>query len=149
METKTFAVAAIREGTVIDHIKAGLGLKIVQLLKLLGHQKQVLVGLNLTSEKLGLKDLIKVEERALLPVEANQIALLSPHATVSIIKNYEVQEKYQVELPERIHKILTCQNRACITNHEKVDTEFIVSRKGQHIEITCRYCTKKQPGIKS
>jgi aspartate carbamoyltransferase regulatory subunit len=140
--TKTFSVAAIEHGTVIDHIKAGQGLKILQILKLAKHQKQVILSLNLPSTLLGIKDLIKVEHKELSVDEANQIALISPKATVSIIKNFEVAAKFQVELPQSFHGILTCQNPCCITHVEPIKSQFHIIRKGAHPKIQCHFCKK-------
>lgn len=139
---KTMIVSAIENGTVIDHLKAGQGLKIVELLGLARHKKGVSVGLNLASELLGLKDLVKVEDRELIPEEANQIALLSPRATVSIIKDFAVIEKYRVEIPETISRIFTCANPRCITNHEEIASHFHIVRKFPRPKILCHYCNK-------
>jgi len=136
------SVAAIENGTVIDHIPAGQGMRIVRLLKLADHKKKVTLGLNLPSKSLGYKDLIKVEGREVSEEEANQIALFAPKATLNIIRNYRIEKKFAVTLPTTISKILTCPNQQCITNHEQVQTQFRVSRFGHRVMLHCDFCEK-------
>lgn len=139
---RTWPVSAIRNGTVIDHIAAGQALKIVRLLKLSQHQKLVTLGLNLPSQSLLYKDLIKVEERELTPDEANQVAILSPKATINIIQEYEVIKKFQVQIPPSLTDVLSCPNPRCITNHEKVQTWFHISQRHNNILMQCKFCRK-------
>ena len=91
---KELSVSAIENGTVIDHIPAGQGMRIVRLLKLADHKKKVTLGLNLPSKSLGYKDLIKVEGREISVEEANQIALFAPKASINIIRNFQIQKKF-------------------------------------------------------
>lgn len=139
---KELSVAAIEQGTVIDHIPAGQGMRIVRLLKLADHKKKVTLGLNLSSRSLGYKDIIKVEAREVTEEEANQIALFAPKATINIIRGYQITKKFSVTLPEAIAKILTCPNSQCITNHELIPTHFLVSRYGSKVMLQCNYCEK-------
>jgi aspartate carbamoyltransferase regulatory subunit len=139
---KQLSVAAIEQGTVIDHIPAGQGMRIVRLLKLADHKKKVTLGLNLPSKSLGYKDTIKVEGREVSEEEANQIALFAPKATLNIIRNYRIEKKFSVTLPDMICKILACPNQKCITNHESVLTRFSVSHYGQKVMLQCNYCEK-------
>jgi aspartate carbamoyltransferase regulatory subunit len=141
--TKEFAVAAICHGTVIDHIDAGNALRIVKMLGLAEHQKMVTLGLNLKSKRLGLKDLIKVEEKKLNPQEVNQVALYAPNATISIIENFEVVQKYPISLPDTIHGFIPCTNSRCISNHEKIPSHLTVIQKmDQSVRLRCHYCRK-------
>jgi aspartate carbamoyltransferase regulatory subunit len=135
-------VAAIECGTVIDHIPAGQGMRIVRLLKLAEHKKKVTLGLNLPSASLGLKDLIKVEGREVSVEEASQIALFAPKSTINIIRNYQVEKKFTVSLPEKLSKVLTCPNARCITNHEMIQTQFRVYKSGHKILLQCQFCDK-------
>ena len=91
-------VSALKEGTVIDHLNVGTALRV---LKVIGipEDKTVAIGLNLESRQLGHKDLIKIERRELSQQEVDKIALLSPNATISIIRNFEVYEKIVPEIP--------------------------------------------------
>lgn len=142
-QPKTLLVAAIKNGTVIDHIPAGQALKIIRVLNLAAHQKLVTVGLNLPSRFMGLKDLIKVAERELTPDEANQVAILAPLATINIIKNYQVAKKFRVKIPEKIERLLACPNPKCVTNHEPTGSSFLISAPAKKdIKLQCRYCEK-------
>ncbi len=135
-------VAAICNGTVIDHIAAGQALKIVHLLKLTEQQKLVTLGLNLPSNTLVYKDLIKVDDRVITAEEADQIAIFAPQATLNIIENYAVVTKFKVQLPEWIRGIFSCLNPKCICNQEKIATAFNISRRQHFIFLQCKYCSK-------
>ncbi len=141
--TKQYAVAAICNGTVIDHIQAGNALKIVKLLRLSEHQKLVTLGLNLPSNRLGMKDLIKVEDRKLDPEEVNQVALFATKATISIIENYEVVQKYPISIPDTIRGFISCTNTRCISNHEKIQSYlYVIQKMDQSVKLRCHYCRK-------
>lgn len=139
---KTLSVAAIKEGTVIDHILAGFALMIIQLLKLSREKYTISIGLNLSSSSMGLKDLIKIENRYLNEKEMRDIALFAPQATISIIKNYRVSSKTSAQLPEVVSGILLCPNLHCITNSETVDTLFHLEKYKQQVLLHCHYCEK-------
>src|SRR3990167_9426318 len=120
--TKTLSVSAIQNGTVIDHIPAGQALKIMHLLRLLKEKYRVTVGFNLSSQRLKLKDLIKIENHALTNKQANEITVFAPEATINIIKNFDVVEKIITRLPENIAGIFSCPNPLCITHGEPIET---------------------------
>lgn len=142
-DIKMQAVAAIANGTVLDHIEPGAGIKIVKLLRLPGHRQQVTLGLNLPSKRMSFKDIIKVEGRELSPAEANQVAILAPLTTINIIQNYEITQKFQVALPERIADVISCPNPCCISNHEPTTrTIYVLSRAKNPIFLECHYCRK-------
>lgn len=140
--SKELSVAAIKKGTVIDHIPAGAAMKIVRTLRLVETKKTVTLGLNLPSRSMGHKDLIKVQERALTPQEAAEIAIFAPTATINIIEDYKVVQKYRVEMPRNVEGVILCLNPHCITNHEEVVTRFAVHRFGKVVEVECLYCSK-------
>lgn len=135
-------ISRIAEGTVIDHIPAGMAARVWMLLKLEKHKKRIYVGLNLHSTTMKEKDLIKIEERMLQPEEANHIAIFAPDATISIIENFEIKEKFQVSLPDIIHGYLKCPNSRCISNFEGAITSFNLSQIGTQTHLSCRYCQK-------
>lgn len=141
MEEKV-SVAAIKNGTVIDHIPTQQALKIVSLLNLAEEDNLVTIGLRLPSKTRGFKDLIKVENRFLTEKEAHDIAVFAPDATINIIRNYRVEKKIKAHLPKVIQKILQCPNRRCITHAERIDTAFFVEVHKQIIFLTCKYCEK-------
>lgn len=140
--SKTLSVAAIHNGTVIDHIAAGKGLKIINLLRLLYGHYQITLGLNLPSNKLGKKDLIKIENYMLSESEASDIKILAPAATVNIIKNYEVIKKLITKIPQKIENIFVCTNKNCITQTEKISSMFFVHQQGKQVKLSCGYCEK-------
>ncbi len=135
-------VAAIKNGTVIDHIPAGHGLRILSLLRLMDHPKIATVGINLPSKRLGMKDLIKLEDRAITPQEIDRIAILAPAATVVRIQNYRVVSKQTLALPEAISSLVVCPNQNCITNFEQMETLFHVQPGGKVARLQCVYCER-------
>ena len=143
MKEKTLSVSAIKQGTVIDHIAATQALKIVSLLRLSENERRVTIGLNLKSRSMGLKDIIKLEDVFLSEVEAAQIAVFSPSATVNVIENYQVAKKYRVEMPSSIREVLSCPNPRCITNGEKTITLFAVEENNGLAMLHCNYCEKR------
>ena len=141
-DLRAFKVFAIKNGTVIDHIKAGQALKIIKILKLYANDKIVTVGLNFPSKTLKFKDIIKVEERELNPDEANRVAILAPQASINIIKNFEVTKKFKVQIPDQVEKIIVCPNPKCITNNEPMKTVFSVTVNKDQTKLRCKYCEK-------
>ena len=142
MKEKTLSVSAIKEGTAIDHIRAGQALKIVRLLRFAAEGRRVTIGLNLKSGSLGLKDIIKIEDVFLTPSQAAQIAIFSPSATVNVIENYKVAKKFRVEMPEAIGSVLACPNSRCVTNGESLPTLFTVEENNSQVTLRCHFCEK-------
>ncbi|MBQ5539547.1 MAG: aspartate carbamoyltransferase regulatory subunit [Bacteroidales bacterium] len=141
MDKSELKVNAIKDGTVIDHIPAQDLFKVVKILKLESVENQVTFGTNLDSKKLGKKAIIKISDRFFEDSDIDKIALLAPNANLNIIKNYEVEEKRTVELPEKIKGICKCMNPKCITNAEPMQTKFTVVSKTPPA-LKCDYCGK-------
>lgn len=139
---KKLSVSAIKDGTVIDHVSSGSALTIIKLLKLLRDKKRVTVGLNLSSDSMGYKDIIKIENRVLTEKEAHDIAVFAPEATINIIRNYHVEKKIKASMPSRIEKILICPNTRCISRKEPVDSLFTVEEYKNKVHLRCKYCEK-------
>lgn len=136
---KELAVAALRNGTVIDHIPPEALFKCVAILGLASTPRRITIGNNLESDKLGSKGIIKVADTFFPDADLNRIALIAPTAVVNIVRDYEVVEKHAVELPHEIRGIVKCDNPKCITNNEPMATVFeTVDHKPGHIR--CRYC---------
>lgn len=134
-------VRKIENGSVIDHITAGKGLKVVNILNLNPEETAVLL-INVASKKLGRKDIVKVENRILTSREVNKISLIAPNASLNIIENGEVKEKRKVELANTLENIVKCPNTNCITNsNEPIKTKFFVE-KAMPIKLRCLYCEK-------
>lgn len=140
--TKTLSVSAINNGTVIDHIRCGRALRIVHLFRLLDDKNQVTVGMNLPSKRLGMKDLIKIENRILSHEQANEIAIFAPEATINIVKDFEVIEKIETKLPSAIKNIFRCPNPRCITHNEHAESIFSIEEQGKSAKLICHYCEK-------
>lgn len=139
---KTVSVAAINNGTVIDHIATDQTLRIISMLKLLDQKLKVTVGFNLPSSRNGLKDLIKIENHELTSEEANQITVFAPDATINIIRNYTVEEKLKTKLPASITSVFVCPNPACISHSEPVKSFFNIDELASLVRLVCRYCEK-------
>ena len=141
MARKTLRVSKIKEGTVIDHITGGHALDVIKILGIKGRAEGVVtVAMNVPSKRHGTKDVVKVEGRELNPKEVDKIALLAPHATINIIRDYKVAEKERVKLPKVIRGIVKCANPACISNSsEPVQPTFYVETKDP-LRLRCHYC---------
>ncbi len=140
---KELKVAALRNGTVIDHIPADKLFQVVSILQLKVFNHLLTIGNNFDSKKMGTKGIIKISDRFLADHETNKIALLAPNAIINIIREYEVVEKRTLELGTEILDIMHCQNPACITNHQPVPTRFDVLKEGEEVQLRCRYCERE------
>lgn len=141
---RPYKVYAINNGTVIDHLPVRSAIKAVSILGLDKHEDHksiVTIGINLSSGKLGSKDVLKIENKILTKDELNKIALVAPGATINIIKNHNVYEKIKVHLPEVIEDILVCENPNCITRNQDVQTRFLVKSR-QPLKIKCYHCER-------
>jgi aspartate carbamoyltransferase regulatory subunit len=144
MAVRELKITPIKNGTVIDHISNGLALEVLKIINVqsLDKDSTVSVALHVRSNKLGWKDIVKVENMELSPRTVNAIALVSPTATISIIREFKVREKRPVDLPERILGILRCPNPNCISNQpEPIESEFEVSQR-RPVVLTCVYCDR-------
>ncbi|KKM86537.1 hypothetical protein LCGC14_1278030 [marine sediment metagenome] len=132
----------ISKGTVIDHIDAGYALTILNLTNLDDSKNLITIGVNVSSKKYHTKDIIKIEGVFLNETQMQQISILSPNATISLIENYKLIEKKKVKLPSVIKKLILCVNQTCISNSdEPIDTEFFVL-VDKPLKIQCRYCER-------
>ncbi len=135
-------VYAIDSGTVIDHIPSPLALKVVDILGV--SQKGILtVGINFPSEKLGKKDIVKVENLKLTPQITDRVAIVAPTATINIIEKGKVVEKRPIEVPRELRDILRCPNPNCVTNIEQVPTHFVREGRKKNFSVRCVYCERK------
>jgi len=122
-------VEAIKRGTVIDHIPAQVGFKLLTLFKLTETDQRITIGLNLPSGE--------------MDEQVNQLALYAPHATVNRIDDYEVVGKSRPNLPDRINSVLVCPNSNCISHAEPVSSSFAVKKRENDIALKCKYCEKE------
>jgi len=143
MSEEKLKIDKIKKGTVIDHIDAGYALTILNLTGLDESPNLMTIGVNVSSKKYNKKDMIKIEGVFLNEIQMQQISILSPNATISLIDNYKVIEKKKVKLPQIIERLILCQNKTCISNSEKepIDTEFLVLEE-KPLKIQCIYCNR-------
>ncbi|MDD3792138.1 MAG: aspartate carbamoyltransferase regulatory subunit [Candidatus Bathyarchaeota archaeon] len=141
MSDKELRVSKIKDGTVIDHIRGGYALDVVNILGITGKEKRVMtIAINVSSKRLGVKDIVKIEGKALSMQEVNRIALVAPHASINIIHNYIVNEKFEVKLPKTIEGIIKCNNPNCVSNSgEPVVPKFYV-KQHEPLLLKCYYC---------
>ena len=141
MSDQELRVSKIKDGTVIDHISGGYALDVVKILGITGREKRVMtIAINVPSKRFKVKDIVKIEGRAPNPGEVNRIALVAPHATINIIRDYEVVEKVEVKLPKVIEGVVKCVNPGCISNsNEPAVAKFYVECE-EPLLLKCHYC---------
>ena len=137
---KELRVHPIRDGTVIDHINAGQAMNVLKILGITGSSSAVIsVAMNVSSQDIESKDIVKIEDRELKDKEVDKIALISPNATINIIRDFGVAGKHRVKLPEMVESMVKCANPNCISNtNEPVTSKFEV--KKDPIRLRCIYC---------
>lgn len=138
-------VGRLSEGVVLDHIKAGKSMTIYDDLKLDTLDCCVAIIKNARSDKMGRKDIIKVE----CPIDLLNLDILGfidHNITVNIIKDGEIVEKKELSLPKEIRNVIRCKNPRCITSIEqKLDHVFILADPEKEI-YRCKYCEEKYRG---
>jgi aspartate carbamoyltransferase regulatory subunit len=139
---KELQVAALQNGTAIDHIPPEQLFKVVSLLEIEKLKTPVTIGYNLDSKKMGKKGILKIADKFFEQDEINRISLIAPTVKLNIIKDYEVVEKKWVQLPDELTGIVKCNNPKCITNNEPMKTHFQVIDK-ENVTLKCGYCEMK------
>lgn len=109
-------ITSIKNGFVIDHIEAGRGIKIFNHLKLNETDLSVALIMNAQSDRLGKKDIIKIE--GIENLDYTALAMLAPRVSVNEVRNEKIVNKFKPELPEVVEGILTCENERCVTKDE-------------------------------
>lgn len=134
-------VDTIENGTVVDHIKPGMGKKVLDLMGIdQNYPHRVALMINVPSKKSGKKDILKIEGILVSDEKTNLIALVSPKATVNHIQGGKVVKKNHAELPEKIFGAGKCPNPKCISNSEKVPTRFTAEPGDGY---RCGYCERR------
>ena len=135
-------ISVINEGFVLDHIKAGMSLQIYHDLNLDKLDCTAAVIKNAKSNKMGKKDIIKVE----CPIEALDLDILGfidHNITVNVIKGDKIVEKRELMLPKQIKNVIRCKNPRCITSIEQeLEQVFILTDEEKEI-YRCKYCEEK------
>ena len=131
-------VSKIRNGTVIDHITGGQALNVLAILGIDGTTgESISVAMNMPSDRLGKKDIVKVEGKELSQNEVDVLSLIAPAASINIIREFDVVEKHRVERPSSVEGVLECPNHNCITTeNEPISSRFAVVDDG----VRCEYC---------
>ena len=143
MEQSDLIVRRIKDGTVIDHINEGKGLKVLEALDIDGSCGSVItIALNMPSGKLKKKDMIKVEGRFLEDDDTNKLAVIAPSSTVNIIKDYKLVEKRHLSLPNEIERIFRCSNPDCISNSSEHMNSIMDVIDKENLILKCRYCSR-------
>ena len=134
-------IDSIQNGVVIDHITAGLGMKLYELLNLASLAASIALIKNVSSKKMGKKDIIKID--ADIPVDFDVIGFVDPDATINIIKDGVLVEKLSIDMPEILKNVIKCKNPRCITSCEQeLDHIFKLTDKKRKV-YRCIYCETK------
>ncbi|MBD7911341.1 MULTISPECIES: aspartate carbamoyltransferase regulatory subunit [Clostridium] len=132
-------ITSIKNGLVIDHIIAGMGIKIFNYLNLDKSKDRVALIMNAESKKLGRKDIIKIEKDNWDDIDYTVLGLMSPSITIDEVRNCEVY-KVKPNLPEKVTNILKCKNPRCITGVEKYVPHSFVLMNKEEGTYRCEYC---------
>ena len=134
-------IGKIEDGIVLDHIKAGDGMKLYDILNLDQLDCEVALIQNAPSEKMGKKDILKIAELFDLNVDA--VGFVDPGITVNIIKGGELAKRSHLELPERIVDVIECKNPRCITTIEQELPQVFELTDRESKTYRCKYCESK------
>jgi aspartate carbamoyltransferase regulatory subunit len=128
----------IKNGIVIDHIKAGQGIRIFNWLGLDKSPYTVAFVVNASSRRMGRKDIIKIDNT--ITINFNILGLIDPHITVNIIENEVITEKIKLKLPEKVENVILCKNPRCITSTEKYIPHIFHLENPELRTYRCEYC---------
>ncbi|MBQ7096703.1 MAG: aspartate carbamoyltransferase regulatory subunit [Clostridia bacterium] len=134
-------IDSIKNGYVIDHIKAGKGMEIYNLLRLDLLDCPVAIIKNASSSKMGKKDIIKID--ALIELNMDILGYVSPDATVDVIKDEKLAEKKKMSLPEKLTDVIFCKNPRCITTTEQELPHIFHLTDRDECEYRCAYCESR------
>ena len=142
---KEVRLTPIRNGTVIDHIACGQALNVIKILGINEDNiySSISIGIHVSSRTLeGWKDIVKIEDIEIDSKTAQKIALVAPDATISIVRDFHVDQKYKVEITDKVIGLAKCSNPNCITNKgEPILPEFTLVSK-YPMQLRCCYCDK-------
>ncbi|MDR3333980.1 MAG: aspartate carbamoyltransferase regulatory subunit [Treponema sp.] len=131
-------IAQIRNGIVIDHIKAGQGIKIFNWLGLDKLPHTVAFVVNACSNRMGRKDIIKIDNT--ITINLDILGIIDPNITVNIIEREQISEKIHLKLPQRVEDVLICKNPRCITSTEKYIPHIFYLENQELRTYRCEYC---------
>ena len=138
-------VDSIQNGIVIDHIAAGCGMKLYDLLGLEHAEAPVAIMMNVTSGKLGRKDIIKIDGE--VPLNLDVIGYVDPGATVNVIREGKLAEKKNIAMPEELRGVIRCKNPRCVSSTEQELPQIFLLTDREKKEYRCAWCETKAAGI--
>jgi len=142
---KQMLVNSIEKGIVIDHIRAGLGIKLFHFLKLDNADFTVVIVSGAESKRMGRKDIIKIQN--IIDLDYTVIGLIDHNSTISIIENGKIKEKKNMELPQKVENVIICKNPRCITSVEKQIPHIFTLQNAETRTYRCGYCEDHVHGI--
>ena len=144
--TEMRRVTAIRNGTVVDHIPSGNAMQVIRILRIdTDRATPVSLVMNVPSDKLGRKDVLKIEDRELDQEDLDRLALIAPAASIAIIRNHAVAEKMKVELADDLVNIAKCSFWNCVTKNDRepLPQRMRVTSRDP-LQVRCYYCGRGQ-----
>ena len=138
-------VDAIVNGTVIDHITAGRGMKLYELLALEKVEAPVAIMMNVSSGKMGRKDIIKIDGE--VPLNLDVIGYVDPGATVNVIREGKLAEKKNIPMPEELRGVIRCKNPRCVSTTEQELPQIFLLTDREKKEYRCAWCETKAGGL--
>ena len=133
-------ITSLKNGLVIDHIEAGVGVKIFKYLNLDKNNERAALIINAESKQYGRKDIIKFEKEDTSDVDYTILALMSPRITIDEVKDGKIVNKVKPQLPEKVENILMCKNPRCITIDEKYVPHSFILMDREKGTYRCEYC---------
>ena len=131
-------IEQIRNGIVIDHIKAGQGIRIFNWLGMDKASYTVAFVVNASSRNMGRKDIIKIDNT--ISINFDLLGLIDPNITVNIIEDQKITKKFKLKLPEKVENVLLCKNPRCITSTEKYIPHIFHMEDPEQRSYRCEYC---------
>ena len=132
------SVNTIKNGLVIDHIRAGSGPRIFSWLGLDKANFRVALIMNVPSQKLGKKDIIKIDN--IINIDYSVLGFIDPNITVNVVQNEEIVKKIDLVLPEKVENVIRCKNPRCITTSEPYLSQVFRLVNRERSEYRCEYC---------
>ena len=131
-------IDSIQNGYVIDHIRAGRSMEIYRYLGLDKLDCSVAIIKNVKSQRMGKKDIIKIDQE--IPLNLEMLGYIDPDITVNVIRDGKRLEKKHLEMPDRVVNVIKCKNPRCITSVEQeLPQEFVLTDREKRV-YRCRYC---------
>ena len=135
-------ISGVNEGYVLDHIKAETALKVYHDLGLEQHDYTVAIIMNVKSNKMGKKDILKIE-CPIGSIDLDVLGFIDHNITVNIVKNGFIADKLKLELPKEVHNVIRCKNPRCISTIEQELEQVFILTDPEHEVYRCKYCEEK------